>query len=685
MFQRLCLLTLLTVSVLFAACGSDPPKGADPADTGVAYNPDVPEEPQEEPADEPEPEPEIRSITITAPVDGERVPVRRIRVRGTAENLSRVSVNGQSTEVVDGEWERFLLLDEGEVLIEATGDDAEPDSVTIVVDLSPPDIVIVTPERGTFVNRETDDTVLVSGYATDQFSSVTSVLVNGEEAELDDGAFSYVYVPAEGLNLLEIEAADELDHQTHVTRSLIFGAFGPRETLTTDALAVFLRSDGFNVIEEFAEPLIEEQLGTAIGGALGTGAVEITSFTYTSIGIDLAPADGYIATNLKMYGLQLDIRVEQDIWVTTLVIETSIFADPAELDAQIIPTVSEEGVIGIQFVEGTVELHNFRFELGDLPTFVTDLASGLLASVAELVMNLALSSFAFDELFDPSTLLRNIDLFGMTLQFDFLVTAIPITPAGLALWADAALYGEVEEARGPGPLYLEGELTELPAERMFNLLLAYNLINSVFFTFWELEALDLNLAELMGGGGASVPIPLNIAGFALIVGQELAEQYPPQAPVILELRPLLPPLGMPLLNPDEGAMSVFIGDMMIDFSVELPSGEVERWASAAVYMDLDVDLSWVDGGIVPEIALVSVIDLDDEPVIDLDDVAFEDALSGILDMIPGLVAGGLNEFGLGSFQGFELRDMVFSSLEKAPYLLVGADLAISEEPAPDGE
>ena len=126
-------------------------------------------------------------------------------------------------------------------------------------------------------------------------------------------------------------------------------------------------------------------------------------------------------------------------------------------------------------------------------------------------------------------------------------------------------------------------------------------------------------------------------------------------------------------------MSALIGDMMLDFSVELPSGETERWATAAVYLDVAVDLTWVDGGLVPELNVTGVIDLDDEPVVDLDDRAFEEAVGGVLDLIPGLLADSMNEFGLGDIlPGLELRDMVCSSLEKAPYVLVSADLAVAE-------
>ena len=128
-------------------------------------------------------------------------------------------------------------------------------------------------------------------------------------------------------------------------------------------------------------------------------------------------------------------------------------------------------------------------------------------------------------------------------------------------------------------------------------------------------------------------------------------------------------------------MNVTIGDMLIDFSVELEDGTTERWATLAAHLGLDIDLEWIDGGISPSIGIVGVMDLDDEPVFDLDDEGLEETMAGLMNMLPSLVTGALGEQGLGDFAGFELREMTFTSLEKAPYLVVGADLAVAEAPA----
>lgn len=661
-----------------AACGDDPTKSN--SGDQVEDEPEFPDEVPDEPVDEPE-EPPTPTLEITAPEDGDIIGNPRVDITGLAEHLDRIAVNDESVRVNDGEWEVRMVLEEGEQVIEATGEGAESDSVTVFIDTSPPVLLIETPERGTFVDSVEFGTVTVSGHASDTVSGVASVSINGVEADLADGAFQYTYTPIVGTNLLEIVATDGVGRSTHVTRSLVFGEFSDREARTPDAIIAYLREDGFDVLEEFAGPLIEEQLSTAISGALGSGPVEITNFSYGAVEMDLAPADGYIDVNLRMYDLQIDIRAEQDVWVTTIVIEVGVVANPAEISAQIIPTISETGVIGLQLNQGELLLHEFGFTLGDLPSWVTDLAAGFVADLVELIMRTALSSFALDDLFDPATLLRTIDLLGATLEFDLLVTEIPITPAGLALLADAAVFGVAEEVRGPGPLHLEGTLDDYPSERSFNLALAYNFINALLNAVWETGMLDINLAELLGDSGSSIPIPLNVAGLSLLVGEELALNYPASAPVILELRPLLPPVGLPELDPEVGAMNVTIGDMLIDFSVELEDGTTERWATLAAHLGLDIDLEWIDGGISPSIGIVGVMDLDDEPVFDLDDEGLEETMAGLMNMLPSLVTGALGEQGLGDFAGFELREMTFTSLEKAPYLVVGADLAVAEAPA----
>ena len=678
-YSRLLLLVGL-LSYSMVACGDDPATTGAPADSEDPEFEGEPDE-EEEPLVEDDPVEETHPVVaITSPEDGDMFGTRRIRVNGTAQDLDMVLVNDTPVAVEEGAWTLPLDVEAGEFVIEATGQGAEPDSITILVDFDAPNLTVVTPDLGVHMATDEGVAVLVSGLAVDPESGLDTVTVNGIEAEVDgENRFSATFSPEVGLNLIIVEATNAVGQTNEVTRSMIYGNFQPSQQQTVDALGGFLRADAFEVLSEFAGPLIEDQLRTAMSGALATGPLEVTSIDYERIEVTMAPADGYIHTTLALYGFTVGIRVEQDVWVTTIVIEGELAVDPAYIEAQITPTISDTGAIGIDLALGEVQMDNFEIRIDNVPGFITDLASGLIGTVVELILPVALSSFALDDLFDPATLLREIDLLGFTLQFDFLVTSIPITPAGLALFANAAVYGAVEEARGPGSLHLDGLLEQMPAERSFNLALAYNFINQLLYAFWEVGAMDLNISELLDGLGGGVPIPLNVAGLSLLLGDELSANYPPSEDVILSMRPLLPPVGMPLLNPDEGAMSIFVGDLLIDFSVPV-DGEPELFATAATYMELAVDLAWVDGGIVPSIALLAIVDLDAEPVFDLDDQRFEDGLEGIVDLVPSLLAGGLGEFGLGDFGGLELSDMVFRSLEKAPYLLVGADLSVAAPP-----
>ena len=618
-----------------------------------------------------EPETPLIPITITEPLDGSLLGQPRVRVSGTAEGLETVAVNGQSTEVEDGLFSVFVLLDEGIAVIEATGAHAEPDSVEVLIDLTPPVLVITTPDRGYFSIE--GEEVLVAGETYDELSAVVRVAVNGGPVFLWGRAFDFDLTPEPGLNLIEIEAEDAAGNIAHATRCLISGNYSAVETPSRDALGAFVREDVFPMIEEMAVPILEDQISAALGGLGGGGDVEIRSVTYSSILLDMAPDWGFIYTNLKMYNLRIEVRVTFEVLWWDVSVSGSVSADPADVTIRIIPTVGADGSLGITLSNGDVNLNNFRFDISGIPGFIERLLFGLVGDIAEDLISDALRSFVLEDLFDPSSLLRTIDLLGTTLEFNLLVTEIPITPAGVSLWANALVLGEVIHA-GPGSLMLPGELTELPSDRTFNLAVAYNFINQLFNALWGAGALDLDLAALLAG--TSTPIPLNVAGFSLFVGEEILTHFPPNAPVVLDARPLLPPVAMPEFDPEIGIMGLGIGDMLLDLSVEHEDGTRERFATAAIYIDMGIDLAWIDGGLVPSIALRAVVDTDDEPIFDIDDDAFESNLADLMAMIPDLVAGGLDEFGLAGFEGFELTNMTFRSLEKAPYLVIGADLNI---------
>jgi len=693
MSLRSAILGLLCAILVSTGCGEGALSSSSPRGDG-STSPDGVVDPQrpgqgnpnsangDDPDDRPDGlDPATPGILIESPENGALLSRQRVLVSGLASQLDEIELNGESVDVVDGRWEHHLFLDEGSNPIEAHADETVVDTIEVMVDITPPQVTIESPERGTFGIMALTDFIHVNGQASDAYSDVVAVTVNGIPTALGaDGLFELDYEAELGTNLIEVEAEDAAGNISHDTRAVLHGNYHPRAVMTPHALAAFFRADGFDVIEEIAVGLITEQVQDAVAGAAGSGSVEIERFTFSRVELDLVPQNGYIAANIKMYDMRVDVEVEFEIDLLfdeiDVTVDGNVRANPAEVSARIIPTLSPDGVIGIEFAGGDVSLHSFRFDISGIPGFIESLLDGLVRDIAEDVLNDALEDFALNDLFDPATLLRSIDLLGTTLEFDFVVTAIPITPQGITMLSHAAVYNSAAEERGPGPFIWPGGLSDVSADRVLNLAFAYNLINRLFYTMWESGGLDIDLAELMGDGGAdAVPLPLDTTAFSLLVGDELLTRYGSGVPIQMALRPLLPPVAEPFFHATEpGVMRLEIGDMLIDFSVELDDGSSETWATVAMYADMIIDLAWEDGGLVPTIELVSVLDVYEEPIFDLDDVALEQTLEDLMVLLPGLVAGSLDEFGLSEFEGIGIEGMLFRSLEKSPYLVVGADI-----------
>lgn len=83
------------------------------------------------------------------------------------------------------------------------------------VDINPPTIEIFNSElQQDKVNNVEADSIIIKGYANDS-SGINKVLVNGQEAEInEDGIFNYTYLLSEGRNLLILTARDNYDNSS---------------------------------------------------------------------------------------------------------------------------------------------------------------------------------------------------------------------------------------------------------------------------------------------------------------------------------------------------------------------------------------------------------------------------------------------------------------------------------------
>src|SRR5690606_9363097 len=101
---------------------------------------------------------EAPDLTITNPVDGDKLVRETVTVEGTVAdtNLDFVEVNGQKAAVTDGNYSKRILLDEGENTIEVVAADlagnTTTESVTIDVDFTAPEIENLTPTEDKYIN-----------------------------------------------------------------------------------------------------------------------------------------------------------------------------------------------------------------------------------------------------------------------------------------------------------------------------------------------------------------------------------------------------------------------------------------------------------------------------------------------------------------------------------------------------
>ncbi|RKY02763.1 hypothetical protein DRP77_07390, partial [Candidatus Poribacteria bacterium] len=150
-------------------------------------------------------------IRITSPADGSWVNQGTITVTGTVSdaNLDKVYVNDREIPVTDGSFSTTVSLAEGENVITAKATDLAGNeatmSVTVTLDTIPPQIQIISPTDGTWINR---DVITVTGTVSD--ANLDRVEVNGVSAVVSDGTFSAeIQLLNKGDNLVTARAFDK--------------------------------------------------------------------------------------------------------------------------------------------------------------------------------------------------------------------------------------------------------------------------------------------------------------------------------------------------------------------------------------------------------------------------------------------------------------------------------------------
>src|SRR5688500_14603387 len=117
---------------------------------------------------------ETPSFTVIAPVDGDVYAGSTVTVTGTAKHLDAIAIAGQSVAVIEGAFTRAIELEEGRHTIMVSAPGAGEVSISVIVDLTPPVLEILSPPRGAFL-ESTSSVIRVEGRATDAVSGIDEV------------------------------------------------------------------------------------------------------------------------------------------------------------------------------------------------------------------------------------------------------------------------------------------------------------------------------------------------------------------------------------------------------------------------------------------------------------------------------------------------------------------------------
>ncbi len=595
-------------------------------------------------------------VEITFPVEGGLVKDVNVRIKGTA-NTETVLVNGETADVIGDIWEISIPFSQGNQLVKVSAGTAT-DEVNFFIDSFGPALEVTAPARGEYFTKGSDaDTVMVKGKVDE--ANLDIFTINAQIIPLAaDGSFEYALKLKEGLNEIQVAAIDKAGNKSDDIRAVMYGDWIDAVSDIEPGMNLFVRESlmrkAETIIQEVATP---ELVQTFAASTFPEGFV-LTSIAFDPFDASIELKKGSIATdfiitNLKLVGVYKDIEFEVEV-------------DRIRAMQEIIPFVTPEGGFDLRFENDQLELEedDVRFVVGGFSSEDADFLKGLVVDIAKAGFGYLLSEAIFDELLDPNILIRKTELLGKEIVFQLKLQEISVFTDGiLAKTAFLLPAADAAVRQVPGALERRPGLADggEPAGDVLFTTSRYA-FDRVAHGIWGSGLFHLALEENQFAG-LELPFELNAAGLGLALDSRLANIAGPTAPVILRLRPQLPPVVS--LDEGSGKINIHMGEFLIDFIIVDGAKEIVV-ATMAAFFDLGVTVK-VNGFLV-ELAFDTTLraDLVREPEIDLDDQKTEKLFEDLIALVPKIFENNLN------LQG--QADIFWITLQNPDALIHGNDL-----------
>ncbi len=583
-------------------------------------------------------------LTLDEPTEGQIVLRSRVRFSGTAPHVERVKLGEQPVEVgEDGRWAANVELPDGthEVTVSATG--ASPVTVRFVVDSHAPEIIVESPNRGLFHRPDADFAEIVfRGAVWDSATGVAQLTIGGQPVELDaKGGFEHMHIPAEGLSTVLVEATDGAGRTARTLRSMLSGRFAPVDEPVADALEIAVDGPTLAAIADGIEAVVQEQAVNALVRQGGGGDFEVRNVSYTRLEIDLVPDHGGFRVTVRVFGLRIDVKIKQKILFATVTLTGHADANPAEMTGFISMSVTADGRLAMSLQDPGVALHGFSFDINDFPGFLEGWLEGMVRGFAEDAIRGALQNLVFPELFDPADLVQQIEINDRVVTLDLRLQLLTISPDGMLLRARTHATTDAVGVLPPHPgRYLTTAPGRLDADPgAVRISMVDDAINQLLHAIWMAGGLDVH-----GDIPASddLALALDVKGLGDLLGADLSEAAPADAPLEIALKPLLPPVWAAADPGGEKLATLDLADCFLSFLAVVPEGPPIPLVAVTFAAYFDVGIPPEPGAPAPIVGAAIHADLFGEAV-DFEDERVEEVIERLLTLVAPLLGGVLDD------------------------------------------
>jgi len=478
-------------------------------------------------------------LEIATPVDGAILGSPLVAVTGTA-NTETVRVQGLEVPVADGHFATTVTLPgDGDAVIEVGIFDATQE-IHVLVDSTPPEIVIEQPTSPAFIEG---NIFRVVGQVDDE--GAVELTADGDAISVgSDGTFVYERPVDPGAHRVRLIATDRAGHESIVPVAAIVGEFAGRAEPVEDAAALSVDRDGFATVSGGIQHILnsDEFRNDIRWRIIGRhGDVSIEDVNYGNAELSIVPVDGGLYARAVLGNVYVRVRVRIDLLIGSISFTGHLRVEAMEVTAHL-NAWAQDGRIQAGVAGANVVAHGFSYNVPGVPGFIEGFFRGTIRRLLEDQSRNAITNTLNNEV--PSALSE----VSLDASFDVLGTDVTVLgtfhdlvldDAGMharlnaTTWSDDAL----EERTAVGWLRQEHPGLGRRMGRNVVAQVSVDAINALSFATWSgfVPYLSEPLPGLSGG-------ELSVAQLAIVTGATFDPAIPADSPIVASIDMALPPV-----------------------------------------------------------------------------------------------------------------------------------------------